>query len=590
MRALFFLAASLLIFAGEANAGGIDESRVAADALADEDYQIAILHYTAALRARDLPQDQFAMTYRQRGIAYFQTKRTDLAILDFTSALWLDGLGDDVMTKTYYNRGLAYEALGESKLAIADLTAAIERNPAYAEAYNSRGHVYRELHDYDQALADFTASYRQGNPEPHLPMYGMALTYEAMGKREEAKSWYSRALTMKPDFAPALEKLHPDQVAMDAAPVPAIESEALLPGSESKTPELSAQLRKDKAEEEFEFGPQPVQTDSQPTDPNIAADDGGPLLLTEAESRDTLPTLIDEPVPDRGDVVASVPSPPPEPRPKPVFDLTLSSELASQTITEPPAGSLEAEAAPADNRSTATAMDEAQPASAEPSPRVESSIAEGKTEPASVKTASTLAGNDSALTEPSAPPVPEGVTSDEHVPSLSTPIQVSATQTEPASLADALNRRELARLQGRGNDSADGEASKPQRLETAALTQGQSPGANTAKEGIAPAEPERQTAALSPTPVQPPPAKRAEGDYEIQLGAYASATIAEREAKRIKTENADLLANLGHEVHRASVGTKTYFRLRGIGLARADAIDLCKALRTRAVSCIVSRP
>jgi tetratricopeptide (TPR) repeat protein len=454
MRAYFLLAAATLIISGEAQAKGLDDAHSGAEALAAEEYQIAILHYTSAIRASDLPASEIALSYRQRGIAYFQTDRTDLAILDFTSALWLNGLDEDQTTKTYYNRGLAYKVLRETELAIADLTMAIERNPKYAEAYNSRGHIYRELGQYEQALADFTASHTQGNPEPHLPMYGMALTYEAMGRQEEAKAWYSRVLTVTADFEPALEKLHPDDLAEDVAPVPAIESGTLLPSSDTTEASAEPQLRGNVDEEVLEPAAPPAVafTLDQKTQNSLAAvanKDGGPLV-TEAESQDTRPTLVDGPVPEE--------------------------RAGSKTSAE--------------------------------------------------RTAETLSST-----------------------RVASSVEITDARTETS---EAVTSRQRSGLE---DDSAE----------------------------------EQQLAALSPV-TKPPAQPGVPTDYEIQLGAYASPAIAESEAMRLKKDHADLLADMGYVVQRASVGAKTYFRLRGTGLSRPDAIRLCKELRGRSISCVVSRP
>jgi hypothetical protein len=88
----------------------------------------------------------------------------------------------------------------------------------------------------------------------------------------------------------------------------------------------------------------------------------------------------------------------------------------------------------------------------------------------------------------------------------------------------------------------------------------------------------------------PPSTDSGEADYQVQLGAYASPAIAESEAMQMKKDHADLLGSIDHTIVRASVGTKTYFRLRGTGLTRAEAIRLCKGLRERALKCVVTRP
>lgn len=298
-RAYLILAAIAFFAAGPARAGGLDEARSGADALALEDFQVAVLHYTAAIRSPDLPVEQLSVSYRQRGIANFQLGRADFAILDFTSALWLGGLDGDLMTRTYYNRGLAYEMLNETKLAIADLTTAIGRNTGYAEAYNSRGHLYRKLGQYEEALADFAASTRQGNPEPHLPMYGMALTYEAMGRTADARSWYRRALMMKPDFELALEKLTPGDIASDAGPVAQLHSDELVPDGVETTPTDSAESSPAQASVPAAPITEQIAAAEQASIDALEEDDGsgGPLVAEGEIIDNSLPTLVDEPAP-----------------------------------------------------------------------------------------------------------------------------------------------------------------------------------------------------------------------------------------------------------------------------------------------------
>jgi tetratricopeptide (TPR) repeat protein len=471
MRVLFLLAAAMTIFSRTASAAGLEDARNGADALAVDDYQIAILHYTSAIRSPDLPRDQLALSYRQRGIGHFQTGRADLAILDFTSAMWLNGLDADQMTRTYYNRGLAYEVLGESRLAVADLTTAIERNPSYAEAYNSRGHIHLKSGDHEHALADFTASHTQGNPEPHLPMYGMALTYEAMGRLEEAKAWFGRVLEVKPDFEPAVEKLHPDDLAMDAVPTPAIESSTLLPPTQPEEGEPQLRKAPDDGDALEPAAPPVIVFDEEKQRAiaeSLARKDGEPLA-TAAESQDPRPTLIDEPVP------AASPS----------QQAAVVAVETKPTVLEPAA----------------------------------------------------------------APPMKEDVAAD--VPSTRVATSV--------------------------------EVSEPSRDETLTLRQ---PVSSEEK----PANSPQQMAAISAATKPAQPASRTASDYQIQLGAYASPAIAESEAMRLKRNYADVLSSVSHAVQRASVGSKTYFRLRGTGLNRAEAIRICKALRERDVSCVVARP
>lgn len=444
-RAFLILAAIALFAAGPARASGLDEARSGADALALEDFQVAVLHYTAAIRSPDLPVEQLSVSYRQRGIAYFQLGRAEFAILDFTSAIWMGGLDGDLMTRTYYNRGLAYEMLGETKLAIADLTTAIGRNTSYAEAYNSRAHIYRKLGQYQQALADFAASSRQGNPEPHLPMYGMALTYEAMGRMTDARSWYRRALMMKPDFELALEKLSPGDIASDAGPVAQLESDELVPEGVETAPPEGAESSPAQASVLAAPITEQIAAAEQASIDAIEEDDGsgGPLVAEGEIIDNSLPTLVDEPAPpevkERDQArKGSVPAP----------------------HAKPPVPSIEPAAAP---------------------------LGEGE---------NTLRS---------------------HVPS-------------------AANR-------------------------------------DTAVAAVSPSATSTET-----------------NDYQVQLGSYASRGLAEKESMKLKRDHPLVFNSTNAQVQEVHVAGRSYYRLRGSGLTRNEAVRLCKGLRQRDINCTVARP
>ena len=66
----------------------------------------------------------------------------------------LERRSDDVAV-TYNNRGVAYYRLGEYELAIADYNAALERSPASADFVKNRGLAYEQMGDLEKALADF---------------------------------------------------------------------------------------------------------------------------------------------------------------------------------------------------------------------------------------------------------------------------------------------------------------------------------------------------------------------------------------------------------------------------------------------------
>ncbi|HQE93384.1 MAG TPA: tetratricopeptide repeat protein [Anaerolineae bacterium] len=67
----------------------------------------------------------------------------------------LEKRSDDVAV-TYNNRGVAYYRLGEYDLAIAEYNAAMEHSPASADFVKNRGLAYEQMGDLENALADFS--------------------------------------------------------------------------------------------------------------------------------------------------------------------------------------------------------------------------------------------------------------------------------------------------------------------------------------------------------------------------------------------------------------------------------------------------
>jgi tetratricopeptide (TPR) repeat protein len=57
---------------------------------------------------------------------------------------------------SYHNRGVAYFHKGDFDRAIADFSKAIELDPKAYPAYNARGVIYEEKGDVERAIADAT--------------------------------------------------------------------------------------------------------------------------------------------------------------------------------------------------------------------------------------------------------------------------------------------------------------------------------------------------------------------------------------------------------------------------------------------------
>jgi tetratricopeptide (TPR) repeat protein len=107
----------------------------------------------------------------------------------------------------YYNRGLSQQKLGHLAAAIEDFTSALLLDPELAQAYLSRASVLRLSEQYLFALGDYEKALRYSHSEPHLVLYGQALTYEALSRPLLAQNALARAIKVSPDFQPARDKL-----------------------------------------------------------------------------------------------------------------------------------------------------------------------------------------------------------------------------------------------------------------------------------------------------------------------------------------------------------------------------------------------
>ncbi|NIP22950.1 MAG: tetratricopeptide repeat protein [Phycisphaerae bacterium] len=183
-------------------------------------YNAAIKDYTEAIRIvkptlEELPKEQSAGIYNDRGFSYFLNNDFNHAIADYTKALQLKqdftaayfNRGDAYVVKqmyddavadynevirlepnnpqAYYIRGFAHFSKAEYDLTIADCTESIRLDPTYAVAYIERGVAYYWKNDYDQALADLTEAIRL------VPNYGAA--YSERGRIYYSKQEYDKA-------------------------------------------------------------------------------------------------------------------------------------------------------------------------------------------------------------------------------------------------------------------------------------------------------------------------------------------------------------------------------------------------------------
>lgn len=201
------------------------------------------------LSSDSLTGESKAVAYINRGLANQKLELYRKAVSDYSLALSLDALSPKTRAITIYNRGLAYQKMKRQAMAIEDFTNALYLDVEFAHAYYGRGHMMQELGRYEFALADFKKAMKYRHPAAHLPFYGQALAYEATQQNTKARKALSRALLLKPDFKPALERyekisgvaFNPRNLvlrAKTAQTVSAVQSTAKIAGNlpQAKTP------------------------------------------------------------------------------------------------------------------------------------------------------------------------------------------------------------------------------------------------------------------------------------------------------------------------------------------------------------------
>jgi tetratricopeptide (TPR) repeat protein len=146
------------------------------------DFDLAIDHCTAAIQSGELSDQELAVAFHNRGLAYYHKKEYDHAIEDYGHAIRLNPNDSD----SSYRRGLAYFEKNEYNRAIQDFDEALKLKPDSVAALQKRGLAYEAKRDYDQAIRDYD---RAINLQPD---YGAAFVRRANAHQE--KRQYERAL------------------------------------------------------------------------------------------------------------------------------------------------------------------------------------------------------------------------------------------------------------------------------------------------------------------------------------------------------------------------------------------------------------
>ncbi len=168
-------------------------------ALINEDWEIALTHYEAAIPLLgDAPESELAEVYNGQGVAFLKLNRIEKAIIALSQALqYTPG-----MAGAYYNLALCYQNIEDFEQALQNYDRAIELEPQDAEVYFRRGGVYFMLEKYEQTIADNTRAIEL-HPAGAItgPYIGRGLAYYQLERYQEASHDFSQAIESDPRAA-----------------------------------------------------------------------------------------------------------------------------------------------------------------------------------------------------------------------------------------------------------------------------------------------------------------------------------------------------------------------------------------------------
>jgi tetratricopeptide (TPR) repeat protein len=110
-------------------------------------------------------------------------------------------------SQTVLNRGIIRYAMGDRSGALTDFRNALEYDPTMGDAYLSQAQVLVAEKRPADALAAINQGIAMGARNLHVAYYSRGEIEEDAGHLSQAYRDYRRALTIKPDYAPALRQL-----------------------------------------------------------------------------------------------------------------------------------------------------------------------------------------------------------------------------------------------------------------------------------------------------------------------------------------------------------------------------------------------
>lgn len=141
--------------------------------------------------------NDLAIAFYYRGLAYNKTRQYDRAIRDFNKAIGFVPNYTDAMI----DRGISYFNKGEYYFAIQSYSKAIRFEPNYATPFNNRGNAYGIQGYYDLAIRDYSEAIRL-KPNYVSAFLNRAKAYHSKGQYNRAIRDFDEVIRLKPGFAP----------------------------------------------------------------------------------------------------------------------------------------------------------------------------------------------------------------------------------------------------------------------------------------------------------------------------------------------------------------------------------------------------
>ena len=195
-------------------------------------FLVAVLVAGGCATTKSEDKVQKASAHYQLGVSYLNDNNIQPAFVEFQKALELNpddkevlnGIGviyllkledppraveyfqralrvDKNFSEASNNLGFAYEKMGRHDDAVAAYRAALS-NPLYRnaeKAFNNLGRAYYRMKKYPEALDAYREALKRSS-DFHLPYYGLALCFNAVGRYGDAATALKKALDMDPNY------------------------------------------------------------------------------------------------------------------------------------------------------------------------------------------------------------------------------------------------------------------------------------------------------------------------------------------------------------------------------------------------------